>query len=135
RHHRLAHAHHRQAIPRVGSRSWCAISVNDETPMHAAQRLASQALSKGFQLEGLHEYVNADGQAIYYRIRAKHPQTGDKWMRPMYANGGGFTLAEPKFVEGGKPLYALDRIAVADVMTPIYVVEGEKAADALLKVG
>ena len=62
----------------------------------AAHRFAKSALAKGFKPEALHEYHDADGNLIYWRIRAKHPD-GRKWVRPMRRNGDGFELLEPKF--------------------------------------
>ena len=51
----------------------------------------------------------------------------------MMLNGQGYELREPEFA-GKKPLYNLDRIA-ADAAAPVWIVEGEKAADALVKLG
>ncbi|OFW00156.1 MAG: hypothetical protein A3G20_05090 [Acidobacteria bacterium RIFCSPLOWO2_12_FULL_59_11] len=90
-------------------------------------------LDKGFKPVALHTYTDAEGNALYWRIRAKHPETGNKWIRPMYRNGNGFELAEPKF-EGGKPLYALHRIA-SNPDAVVWIVEGEQKADALNKLG
>ena len=52
----------------------------------------------------------------------------------MKLNGAGYTFGEPEF-PAGKPLYNLDRIAAADPAAPVWIVEGEKAADALTKLG
>lgn len=106
-----------------------------ETPKAAARRLSARARREGYQPEALHAYTNADGEPQFWRIRLKNPATGEKWIRPMHENGAGFELGEPKFGAAGKPLYALDRITAADLATPIYIVEGEKAADALLALG
>jgi hypothetical protein len=104
-----------------------------ETPQNAARRLAAKALAQGYKPEGLHEYRTADGTPIYWRIRAKH-DNGDKWIRPMVVNGHGYELREPDFPAGKKPLYHLDRIA-ADLSAPVWIVEGEKPANALTKLG
>ena len=104
-----------------------------ETPKAAARRLAASAIRQGFQPEALHEYRAADGHPIYWRIRAKRPD-GEKWIRPMMLNGHGYELREPDFPDHRKPLYGLDRIA-ADTAAMIWIVEGEKAADALTKLG
>jgi len=104
-----------------------------ETPQNAARRLAAKALAQGYKPEGLHEYRTAAGKPIYWRIRAKH-DNGDKWIRPMMLNGHGYELREPDFPSGKKPLYNLDRIA-ADPSGPVWVVEGEKATNALTKLG
>jgi putative DNA primase/helicase len=80
-----------------------------ETPKEAARRLAAPAIRDGYQPERLHEYRDAEGKPIYWRIRAKR-EDGDKWIRPMKLNGHGYELCEPAFPDG-KPLYHLDRIA------------------------
>jgi hypothetical protein len=108
------------------------ISAN-ETPRAAARLLAATAIAQGFKPEALHEYREPDGTLIYWRIRAKRDD-GEKWLRPMMVNGHGYELREPDFPAGRKPIYNLDKIA-ANTSAPVYVVEGEKAADALTKVG
>ena len=104
-----------------------------ETPQSAARQLAAKVLARGFKPEGLHEYRAADGTPIYWRIRAKRGD-GEKWIRPMMLNGHGYELKEPAFPGGKKPLYNLDRIA-ADPSSPVWIVEGEKPANALTKLG
>jgi putative DNA primase/helicase len=103
-----------------------------ETPKTAARLLAAGAIAKGFKPEALHEYRGADGKPIYWRIRAKRDD-GEKWIRPMTVNGHGYELREPGF-GNKKPLYNLDRIAV-DPSSTIWIVEGEKPADALTQLG
>src|SRR6516165_5350906 len=105
----------------------------NETPKEAAKRLAGLLLDKGFLPVALHAYTNTQGGPIYWRIRAKHPETGEKWIRPMRLNGHGFELGEPKF-ESGKPLYALHRIAT-NLDAVVWIVEGEQKADALNDLG
>jgi hypothetical protein len=105
-----------------------------ETPKQAAKRLAKPALDRGFVPEALHVYNDERGETIYWRIRARHPDTGEKWIRPMRLNGHGYELAEPEFPNGKKPLYLLDAIA-ANLSATIYLLEGEKPADALAKIG
>lgn len=104
-----------------------------ETAKEAARRLSQPALTKGFNPVSLHTYTDAEGNAIFWRIRAKHPGTGEKWIRPMKLNGESFELGEPRFEEG-KPLYALHRIAV-NTDAVVWIVEGEQKADALNKLG
>jgi hypothetical protein len=106
----------------------------NETPAQAARRLASPILKKGHKPEALHEYTDAEGKTIYWRIRAKNPETGEKWIRPMHLNGNGFELGEPLFANGKKPLYALHRIASVP-NAAVWIVEGEQKADALNKLG
>ncbi|MGI8423093.1 MAG: hypothetical protein ACR2NO_03080 [Chloroflexota bacterium] len=103
-----------------------------ETAKEAANRLARTALSEGFAPEALHTYTNTDGTPLYWRIRAKHGD-GRKWIRPMKLNGHGYELGEPDF-EAGKPLYRLHDIA-SRPDEAVWIVEGEKPADALAKRG
>lgn len=104
-----------------------------ETPQVAARLLAAKAIAQGFKPEALHEYRSLNGALIYWRIRARLDD-GEKWIRPMRVNGHGYELGEPDFPTGKKPLYNLDRIA-ADAAATVWIVEGEKAADALTKLG
>jgi putative DNA primase/helicase len=105
-----------------------------ETAKDAAKRLAAPILSKGFKPQALHTYRDPHGVPLYWRIRAKHPETGEKWIRPMHLNGRGFQLGEPKW-DGPKPIYNLDRIAKAAPDAPVFIVEGEWAADHLTRLG
>ncbi|MDE2269939.1 MAG: DUF3987 domain-containing protein [Betaproteobacteria bacterium] len=107
-----------------------------ETPKDAARRLSAPALRDGFTPEALHTYSSASMEPIFWRIRLKHPDTGAKWIRPMRrtADGAGYEIGEPPAPPAGKPLYNLHRIA-ADTAAVVFVTEGEKAADALVKLG
>lgn len=109
-----------------------------ETPREAARRLAAPWVAKGYKGRALHTYKQPDGSPIYYRMRLEHPDgdaapDGRKVIRPFKQNGVGYVFGEPQF-PSGKPLYNLDGIA-ADVVAPVWIVEGEKAADALTKLG
>lgn len=109
-------------------------AVPVESPQEAARRVAAAAIRRGFQPSGLHEYRNADGTPAYWRIRCKHPGTGEKWIRPMRWDGAEYVTGEPTAPEGGKPLYRLPEL-LADPAAPVWVVEGEACADALGKGG
>lgn len=104
-----------------------------ETPRQAARRLSAKEIAKGYQPEALHTYTDADGAPLYWRIRAKHPTTSHKWMRPMRMAGGVYELGEPDF-PSGKPLYALHPLA-DNTNAMVYMVEGEKCADKLNAIG
>ena len=93
-----------------------------ETPQQAARRLAATAIREGYKPEALHAYTDTKGNVLHWRIRAKHPNTGDKWIRPMKLNGEGYTLGEPEYPEG-KPLYRLHDLASRPT-DPVIVVEG-----------
>ena len=71
-----------------------------ESPMDAAHKFARDAIRRGFQFEALHTYHHNNGEPCYWRIRLKHPVTGEKWIRPMSMNCAGYVLREPKFPEG-----------------------------------
>ena len=102
-----------------------------ETPQQAARRLAAGALREGFKPQALHEYTDAAGTPLHWRIRLKNPDTGDKWIRPMKLNGEGYALGEPDY-PAGKPLYR-QRDLAARPDDPVIVCEGEWCADALAK--
>lgn len=104
-----------------------------ETQKEAAKRLAGPMLDKGFKPVALHAYTDASGESLYWRIRCKHPDTQEKWIRPMKLNGHGYELGEPKY-PSGKPLYALHLIA-SKPDAVVYFFEGEQKADALNKLG
>lgn len=103
-----------------------------ETPQAAARRLAAAVMRDGYKPTGLHVYTDAEGEALYWRIRAKHAN-GEKWIRPMKWDGERFTLGEPQS-GNAKPLYRLHRLA-QDSTSTVWIVEGEQKADALEKLG
>lgn len=76
-----------------------------------------------YKPQALHEYTDKAGQVLHWRIRLKHPDTMDKWIRPMMLDGAGFALKEPPF-PNGKPLYRMHELA-ARPMEPVLIVEGE----------
>src|SRR4030095_3327926 len=100
-----------------------------ETPMEAARQLSAEMIRKGYNLIALHEYTSATGKQFHWRIRLKHPETQEKWIRPMRLNGHGYELGEPPAPGSGKWLYALHRIA-GNPNAVVWVVEGEQKADA-----
>ncbi len=105
----------------------------NETPQQAARRLAAAAIRDGYEPEALHVYTDTNGNSLHWRIRARHPGTGEKWIRPMKLNGQGYVLGEPEY-PNGKPLYRLHDLASRSD-EPLIVVEGEWCTDALAKVG
>jgi hypothetical protein len=90
-------------------------------------------LAKGYRREALHEYTDRNGNPLYYRIRVKHPETGDKWIRPMKLDGDKYVLGEPEFSKG-KPLYRLHQLCLRP-NERVNLVEGEKCVDVLEKLG
>jgi hypothetical protein len=103
------------------------------TPKEAARRAVKWALDQGFEPAGLHAYTNADGSVAFWRIRAKHPATGDKIVRPMRLAQCGYVLAEPEFT-AGKPVYRLHSLLGREDDS-VFVVEGENCADAIARLG
>lgn len=109
-----------------------------ETAQEAARRLAAPWIAKGYRPKALHAYRDAQGAPLFYRMRLEHPDgdsapDGRKVIRPLYLNGAGFIFGEPKF-SGKKPLYGLDLVAKHPAAR-VWIVEGEKAADALASLG
>jgi hypothetical protein len=100
-------------------------------PRWAAERFAKPIVRKGYEFIALHTYSDRAGAPLYWRLRAKHPDTGEKWVRPMCREGIDYALREPKFT-GGKPLYRLDVITNGDFASPVWFVEGEGKVDALI---
>ncbi|ANX03405.1 AAA family ATPase [Immundisolibacter cernigliae] len=105
--------------------------IERETPQQAARRFSAGAIRDGFQPQALHCYTDESGDALFWRMRANNPATGEKWIRPMHLEGGEFVMGEPAFDEG-KPIYRLHEIA-GHPDAPVFVVEGEGCADALVK--
>ena len=111
--------------------------------MHERAELFARSIvanQKGFNFETIFEYTDENGDVIYWKLRAKNPVSGEKFIRSFSEKDGGFVLKEPDFNivfsqgKGKKPLYALSRISTAKDQ-PIYVVEGEQKADYLNKLG
>ena len=109
-------------------------AVPVETPKQAAARLAAGAIRDGFRPAGLHCYCNAEGNPVFWRIRCKHPDTGEKWIRPMHWNGTGYNIGELPAPEAGKLLYRLPEL-LNDPAAIVWIVEGEACADALARLG
>lgn len=104
-----------------------------ETSKDAARRLMASKLKEGYTAEALHTYTDIEGKPLYWRMRLKHP-TLDKVIRPMALIDGAYMLKEPPYSHGDKPLYNLHKLAT-DTDKVVFIVEGEKCADALNKLG
>lgn len=92
-------------------------------------KYAMTQLSNGYQPERIHVYDDAQGNMLYFRIRLKHPKTGDKWIRPFHLDTTKqeYIMKEPHFKDG-KPLYHLSAIAKSST-EDIWLFEGEKCVD------
>lgn len=105
---------------------------NIENVKEAARELSIKATEQGFKPQALHDYTDRNGSAIFWRVRLKHPETGEKWIRPMKHDGETFALGEPPF-PSGKPLYRLHKLVERDAM--VWIVEGETCVEVLEKAG
>lgn len=107
--------------------------MKNETADDAARRLAAEQLKKGFVFIALHTYHDKNNHPLYWRIRLKHPQTQEKWIRPLYSKPEqGFVLEEP--VSNDKPLYNLPALLERTSDT-VWITEGELCADKLSALG
>lgn len=101
--------------------------------MHHAQQRSRKPIADGFTPSALHEYTDLDNNPLHWRIRLKHPETGEKWIRPLMREGAGFALKQPDY-PNGVPLYRLHELA-ARPDEPVHIVEGETCANALAEMG
>lgn len=60
----------------------------NETAKEGMRRLAGFILAKGYQPEALHEYTDQHGLSLFFRMRLKHPVTGEKCILPMKLTDG-----------------------------------------------
>lgn len=100
----------------------------------AAKDITQKQRNEGYQSAGLHQYTDTEGNIQYVRLRMEKPN-GEKWIRPLSRDvGGNWTqFKEPNFTNG-KPLYQLHRLA-KQADQQVFIVEGEKCADALIRLG
>lgn len=101
----------------------------------AADRKAFAMRKKGFVCEALHAWCAEDGEVVFWRLRYRHPTTGEKWIRPMYWKDSQFIAGEPAAPSTGKLLYRLPELRAADSTQPVWIVEGEKCVDKLAELG
>ena len=100
----------------------------------AAKTITESQRKAGYVPTGLYLYSDQDGNILYVRLRMDYPN-GDKWIRPLSRNSAGdWTELKEPTLTNGKPLYQLDRLAKEPDKT-VFIVEGEKCADALNKLG
>jgi putative DNA primase/helicase len=114
----------------------------DEAIIEAIQtatlRLTNKPRKDGYSLEpihggAIHHYTDREGAISFARIRLKHPETGDKWIRPLRRDTAGIwcELKAPEF-EDGAPLYNLHKLCdPARQSERVILVEGEYCADSL----
>lgn len=78
-----------------------------------------------------HVYKNPDGSTAYYKNRTKY-RSGKKKFSFYHIDNGKKIYAKP---DGCNNLYNLDKLEAADPNEILYIVEGEKCADAMDKYG
>ncbi len=106
------------------------IITPSESCREAALRFSAGKIREGYESAGLHRWRNADGTVRFFRMRLKHPESGNKWLRPFHLNAEGtYVMGEPKAPETGKLLYNLPALIAADADKPVYIFEGEGCAD------
>ena len=95
------------------------------------QRLFSEQVKRGLT-PIVQKYSDVSGNELFCKVRF---EDGDgKFIRPIHRNGTKYEIGEPAFNGEDKPLYRLPDI-VEQPNDPVFVVEGEKAADALSDIG
>lgn len=102
-----------------------------------ARDFSHSEIAKGFKPQALHEYQDEKGNALFWCIRLKHPETGEKWIRPLHFNQNlnKYILKKPD-ISGKNPLYYLPEILNSRNSDKIiWIVEGEYCADFLSKLG
>jgi putative DNA primase/helicase len=109
------------------------INTTIETPEAAATRLMAVQLNNGYSLEALHTYTDPAGEPLYWRIRLRHQDNGEKIIRPMRLQNNRYELKEPQF-DKGKPLYNAHTLT-SQQDQKVWLVEGEKCADLLTGLG
>ena len=103
-----------------------------EEARQEAEKLLSHFLAQGYSITELYPYTDKTGDFSHWRVRLDHPDKG-KEIRPISFINGKWELKEPKFPDG-KPLYNLHEITNRPDET-VWIVEGEKCADALMALG
>ena len=107
-------------------------SPTTEEAKQEADKLLSYLLNQRYSFTSLHKYTDKIGIPTHWRVRLDHPDKG-KEIRPISFIDGKWELKEPKF-SNGTPLYNLYEIYKRPDET-VWIVEGEKCADALCEIG
>ncbi len=113
-------------------------SPTTEQVREYAAKLAQQAMPDyPHDEKALHCYRKPDGSLLYWRVRVKtHAEIPTdikrKEIRPFWFNGKSLVTGEPPAPPEGKPLYALELLAMYPA-AKVIVCEGENKADAINK--
>lgn len=95
--------------------------------------MAQREAQNGFEYEYLFTYADEQNTPIYWKIRLKNHNTGDKWIRIFSEGQRGFVTKEPDFNavypvgNGKKPLYALAQIGTPQKMQKYGYLSEQKA--------
>lgn len=91
---------------------------------------------QGYQLEAIHQYHLPDGVPFWWVVRMESTSTPRQPKRifPLQRTDTGFEFRRPEFGKSGAPLYNLHLLQNYPKEV-VYLVEGEKAADCLTKIG
>jgi hypothetical protein len=109
------------------------IKITTQEAKQAARKFTQGLMNQGYKPTGFYEYTDEKENPSHWRFRLDHPTKG-KWFSPLSFNGSEWVLKEPKFPKGGKPLYRLHEIVSRPDET-VWIVEGEKCADAFAALG
>jgi hypothetical protein len=101
----------------------------DAEAENAALAAVQKAKSPSWALTHRHRYLDRDHVERMRMLRFELPGSGDKTLRPIHPRDGGWTFGDPP---GLLPLYRLNELRLDE---RIFVVEGEKAADAGAAIG
>lgn len=111
------------------------VSYTNKCLTEAVSRLADKMAIDGYKLVANHCYTDVNGKPLYYKLRFKHPETGEKRLRPLSLHGDRWLQKEPAWPSGAsRPLYRLDELFRRE-HERVVVVEGEQKVDALLQQG
>jgi len=105
----------------------------DLNPQRAARDLFRREIAAGWKPAELWPYEDADGRALFYKVRLDPPGDEAKLIRPMHLSGERWTLGLPPKPAAGWPLYRLGDVLASDAV--VYICEGEKATEALRRLG
>lgn len=99
----------------------------------AGNKLLNAKIKEGYRHVATYVYTDSIGQVTFARTRLEKLTDGkvEKLIRPISTINGGFELKAPDF-NGKNPLYKLHTLKDAPF---IFIVEGEKCADALIALG
>lgn len=109
-------------------------AVIQETEQQATRRVFRRLLADGYRVTAGYLYRTTEGEPWCRRIRFDHPNKPKEY-RPLRWDGAQYVGTEPPPPAEGKPLYRLPELLAAGPAALVWIVEGEKCADALASLG